>query len=40
MPGHDKEKPMKKHLTLLATATALTASPLAAQDLTVTSFGG
>lgn len=30
---------MKKHLTLLATL-ALTASPLAAQDLTVTSFGG
>ncbi|MCE8006318.1 ABC transporter substrate-binding protein [Aestuariivita sp.] len=30
---------MKKHLTLL-TALALTASPLAAQDLTVTSFGG
>ena len=30
---------MKKHLTLLATA-ALTASPLMAQDLTVTSFGG
>lgn len=31
---------MKKHLTLLATAAALTTSPLAAQDLTVTSFGG
>jgi putative spermidine/putrescine transport system substrate-binding protein len=31
---------MKKHLTLLATAAALTASPLVAQDLTVTSFGG
>lgn len=30
---------MKKHLMLLATA-ALTASPLMAQDLTVTSFGG
>jgi len=30
---------MKKHLILLA-ATALTASPLMAQDLTVTSFGG
>jgi putative spermidine/putrescine transport system substrate-binding protein len=30
---------MKKHLTLLATL-ALTASPLLAQDLTVTSFGG
>lgn len=30
---------MKTHLTLLATL-ALTASPLAAQDLTVTSFGG
>ncbi|MGB3408585.1 MAG: ABC transporter substrate-binding protein [Jannaschia sp.] len=30
---------MKRHLTLLATL-ALTASPLAAQDLTVTSFGG
>ncbi|MFT4708752.1 MAG: putative spermidine/putrescine transport system substrate-binding protein [Ascidiaceihabitans sp.] len=30
---------MKKHLTLLATL-ALTASPLMAQDLTVTSFGG
>jgi putative spermidine/putrescine transport system substrate-binding protein len=30
---------MKKHLTLLATL-ALTASPLVAQDLTVTSFGG
>ena len=30
---------MKKHLTLLA-ALALTTSPLAAQDLTVTSFGG
>ncbi|SFI32737.1 ABC transporter substrate-binding protein [Jannaschia pohangensis] len=30
---------MKKNLTLLATL-ALTASPLAAQDLTVTSFGG
>ena len=39
MPGHDKEKPMKKHLTLLATL-ALTAGPLMAQDLTVTSFGG
>ena len=30
---------MKKHLTLLATL-ALTASPVVAQDLTVTSFGG
>lgn len=30
---------MKKHLTVLA-ALALTTSPLAAQDLTVTSFGG
>ena len=30
---------MKLHLTLLATL-ALTASPLMAQDLTVTSFGG